>query len=389
MIKQLRVQNYLSLREVTLDLGLRNVLVGPNMAGKSNIVDALRFLTHMASSGLMVAVNARGGFSEILWKGTEEGQISFFVKGEVRFDENENPRTYEYEISLVGSAKTGTGTFSIEKETLKFCDKGGEYIIAEFRNGQGKGLHKDGSVAFEAREPSNKSFLEYSIPGWEGMFIKNSISLWRFYRLIPFAMRNPNIVSEQFFLTEHGDNLSAWLLTLQTSHREEYRRLEQAIQDVLPDIREVLTPPTQMGTTYLTMQETHLKRPISLWRMSDGALQFIALLSLIFAPSELGAPLFCVEEPENHLHPRMLESLVELLQQRQQEFGSEAAQVVVTTHSPHLVDMVTLEDLVVVEKEKGATRCVRPGSKKHLRGLLEREELGLGDLWYSGALGGD
>ena len=124
-----------------------------------------------------------------------------------------------------------------------------------------------------------------------------------------------------------------------------------------------------------------------MWRMSDGTLQFLALLSLIFAPTELGAPLFCVEEPENHLHPRMLESLVELQQQRQRELGSDAAQLIITTHSPHLVDLVTLDDLVVVEKEEGATRCVRPSSKKHLRDLLEREELGLGDLWYSGALG--
>ncbi|MCK4728419.1 MAG: AAA family ATPase, partial [Desulfobacterales bacterium] len=344
----------------------------------------------VALSGLMAAVNTkRGGFSEILWKGIEEGQISFFVTGEVASNKDESPTTYDYEISLVGSARTGAGAFVIEKETLKGCDEGGEYVLADFRNGQGKGLQKDGSVAFEAAEPSNKSFLEYSIPGWEGMVIKDSISLSRFYRLIPFAMRQSNIVSEQLFLTEHGDNLSAWLLTLQTRHRDEYRRLEQAIQDVLPDIKEVLTPPTQTGTTYVLMREKHLKRPISLWRMSDGALQFLSLLSLIFAPAELGAPLFCIEEPENHLHPRMLESLVELQLQRQHEFGSEAAQVVVTTHSPHLVDMVTLEDLVVVEKEKGATHCVRPASKKHLRDLLEREELGLGDLWYSGALGGN
>lgn len=386
MIKQLRVQNYLSLKEVTLDLGLRNVLVGPNMAGKSNIVDALRFLTHVASSSLIMAINARGGFSEILWKGIEEGEISFAVTVEIPL---EGPRTYDYEISLVGSAKTGIGTFSIGKENLKLRDKGGEYIIAEFRNGQGKGLHKDGSIAFETREPSNKSFLEYSIPGWEGMVIKNLIPSWRFYRLTPSAMRNPNVVSEQLSLTERGDNLSAWLLTLQTRHRDEFRRLEQAIQDVLGDIKAVLTPPTQTGTTYIWVREKYFDKPISQWRTSDGALKFIALLSLIFAPSELGAPLVCVEEPEDHLHPKLLESLVELLQQRHQEVGLEAAQVVVTTHSPHLVDHVTLEDLLVVEKEKGATRCTRPASKKHLRDLLEREELGLGDLWYSGALGGN
>ncbi len=67
--------------------------------------------------------------------------------------------------------------------------------------------------------------------------------------------------------------------------------------------------------------------------------------------------------------------------------GSRAAQIIVTTHSPYLVDRMTLDELIVVEKSDGATRCLRPASKKHLRELLEREELGLGELWYSGALG--
>jgi len=358
------------------------------MSGKSNIVDALRFLTHIALSGLMNAINNRGGFSEILWKGIEEGQISFFLTLEVPSESDESPRVYIYELSLTGSTKAGTeGAFFIEKETLKRSDNKGEYILADFRDGQGKGFHRDGSVAFTTEMRSTKSFLEYSIPGWEGMDIKDIISSWRYYRLNPFAMRQPNMAADQLFLNEFGDNLCAWLLSLQTRYRDQYRRFEQAVKDLLPDISEVLTPPTQMGTTFLMIREKPLRRPISLWRMSDGTLQFLALLSLIFAPTELGAPLFCVEEPENHLHPRMLESLVELQQQRQRELGSDAAQLIITTHSPHLVDLVTLDDLVVVEKEEGVTRCLRPSSKKHLRDLLEREELGLGDLWYSGALG--
>ena len=122
--------------------------------------------------------------------------------------------------------------------------------------------------------------------------------------------------------------------------------------------------------------------------MSDGELCFLALLSLIFAPERLGAPLYCIEEPENHLHPKLVETLVEVLSQRRSELGSNAAQIIVTTHSPYLVDKLGLDDLVVVEKSRGASKFTRPGSKQHLRELLAREELGLGELWYSGALGG-
>lgn len=385
MIKHLKVQNYLSLKDISIDFGLRNVFVGPNMAGKSNIIDMFRFLTHIASTGLMAAINARGGFSEILWKGVDEGQILISLFGDFFWQENEK-RTYEYEILLAGSAKIGTGTFFVEKETLKRCDIGAEYILAKFQNGKGKGFHADGSVAFEEEESSIKSFLEYSIPSWEGMAIKRSIIPWHFYRLIPQLMRQFNAVGEQFFLKENGDNLSAWLLTLQTKYSDEFKRLEDALKDIVPEILGISSPPTQTGLTSLIMKERYLKRPTNLWKISDGALQIIALLSLIFAPPELGAPLFCIEEPENHLHPKLMESLIELLNQRQMELAPNVGQLMVTTHYPYLIDMMSLDDLLAVIKEGGATRCLRPVEKKHLVDLLEKGELATSDLWYSGML---
>jgi predicted ATP-dependent endonuclease of OLD family len=59
-----------------------------------------------------------------------------------------------------------------------------------------------------------------------------------------------------------------------------------------------------------------------------------------------------------------------------------------TTHSPHLVDQVNLDELIVLEKREGATSAARPGDKEDLRKLLEEKEIGLGSLYYSGALGG-
>jgi predicted ATPase len=201
-------------------------------------------------------------------------------------------------------------------------------------------------------------------------------------------MRQHNLAVGQQFLNEDGSNFSSWFMTLQTGYPEEFRLIKQAATDVLPDIEEILIPPTQFATAHMLTHEKHLKRPVTIWRMSDGELTFLAWLSLILAPEAFGAPLFCAEEPENHLHPRLLETLVELHNQRQRQLGPKAAQVIITTYSPYLVDRMELDDLIVVEKKGGATHCTKPASKGHLRDLLEREELGLGELWYSGALGG-
>jgi len=384
MIKRLRVRNYLSLKDVDLELGGRNVLVGPNMSGKSNLIDCLRFLTSIAVVGLKQAFLNRNGFQEVLWKGDEENRISLGLAIESLGEGKDAKKTYDYEISIIGSP-TGLITVEREKLTVKTDSKTGTLI--DLKSGQGNLTHADGSIAFSLSDPT-VSALEFNVPGWEGTNFKSLIAMGRFYCLIPTRMKQANAATAQNFLNENGDNFSSWLMTLQNSHREEFRRIEQVAMDVLPDLKEVLTPPTQFATTYVTTREKHLKRPVHIWQMSDGELTFLALLSLIFAPPELGAPLYCVEEPENHLHPRLLETLVEVLTQRQNELGLNAAQIIATTHSPYLVDKVKLDELIVAEKNKGATKFTRPASKKHLRELLEKEEVGLGDLWYSGALGG-
>jgi predicted ATPase len=122
--------------------------------------------------------------------------------------------------------------------------------------------------------------------------------------------------------------------------------------------------------------------------MSAGELAFIAFLSLIFSPPELTGTLYCVEDLENYLHPRLMETLLEVLRQSQVEWEHkrEASQIVMTTHSPFVVDKTKLDEIIFVENREGATGCSRPSDKPHLQKLLEDEEIGLGDLVYSGAL---
>jgi predicted ATPase len=196
MIKNIKVKNFMSLRDLCFALSLRNILVGPNMAGKSNIIKALKFLTHVSLGGLNAAITANGGFSEILWKGLDEGKISFLLDCEVTEGSGES-RNYRYELSVTGSALTNA--FIVESEKLISLSNDKELILANFSSGRGEAFHKDGSLAFEQKDQSIQSILEYSVPGWEGMIFKQFISRLRYYHLVPFRMRQVNPISEQYF----------------------------------------------------------------------------------------------------------------------------------------------------------------------------------------------
>src|SRR5574341_1507997 len=121
MIKNLNVKNYKSLKDLDLELGRANVLVGPNMSGKSNLIDCFKFFTQMCISGVSKAFLDRGGFPEVAWKGEDSGPISFRLVVELEANEKKSEKRYEYEISIIGSH---TGSISIKQEQLAVTSDG-------------------------------------------------------------------------------------------------------------------------------------------------------------------------------------------------------------------------------------------------------------------------
>jgi predicted ATPase len=241
-------------------------------------------------------------------------------------------------------------------------------------------------VAVEAE----RSAMELAPQNWEGYPLKWFAKNWRYYNLVPSLMKQLNPVGAGGVLEPQGQNLSAWLMWLQTRAPENFNRIAEIARDVFPDIRRLLTWPTQQGTVYLASEEQTLARPTPLVQMSDGELAFIAFLSLVCAPDDPGGTLFLVEEPENHLHPRLLETIVALLRQVQEEVSDRnvpPSQIMLTTHSPYMVDQMNLDEILWIEKRRGETVVVRPSDKTHLRKLVEDKALGLGDLMLTGALG--
>jgi predicted ATPase len=389
MLKRLQAENFKSLRAFDVSLGSLNVLVGPNMGGKSNIIDALRFLYESwfpqpGAYGPTNALTRRGGIDEVLWKGGQDKLLSIGVE----FEDPARPaRHFDYRIELVSGA---AGYVNIQAEQLILREGEKRYQLIE-RDKEGRWLvnaNSDRLVSIQAE----RSAMELAPPNWDGYPLKWFAQNWRQYQLVPALMNQVNQVTMGGVLQPHGENLSAWLMWLQTRSPESFDRISEVARDVFPEIRRLLTWPTQQGTVFLTSQEQALLRPTPVHQMSGGEIAFIAFLSLICAPDDLSGTLFLIEEPENHLHPKLLETLASLLRQVRQEVEDRdvaLSQIVLTTHSPYMLDQMNLDEIVWVEKKEGETRALRPNDKKHLRRLVDDKALGLGELMLSGALGGE
>jgi predicted ATPase len=393
MIRQLRVQNFKSLKDVNTSLANRNVLVGPNMSGKTNFISVFRFLNTMVLPtsgvyGLPHAVNSLGGFAELAWRGGQSKLVSIALEGDFIPTEPDDPiRDWSYQLDFVSD---GRGHITVQEEKLTFATASTRYplITKDADTGRRWLLSREKGRVAEVHD-SSRSGLEFEIPDWEGNRLRSLFASFRFYNLIPQLMKQVNTTAAAPFLDEGGSNFSAWVLMLQTRYQEQFQRINVAAQGALPELANLFTYPTQQSTVFVASSEKHLKTAVPVWQMSDGELCFVAMLTLLFCPSELGAPAYFIEEPENHLHPRLVELLVTLLDQRESDPDFVAPQVFATTHSLELVDKSSLDHLLVFDRTNGATRCTRPEQKDHLRKLVSRQEIGLGDLYYSGALGHD
>jgi predicted ATPase len=362
------------------------------MAGKRNILSVLRFLDWMVLprpgvGGLQGAMNAFGGFSELAWRGGESDVMSIVVEGDILPGSEKGETFWEYKIEILGNRRQ-PGLAIVRDEHLVFGGPWGRAVLIERDPKSGDRILRDPKgTQISKVEDVSRSALEFEIPNWIGGALRGFFLSWRFYALRPDRMRNINASAAAQFLQEDGDNLSAWLMTIHSKHGDVFHKLQLAARDVLPHLIGLYPFPTAQGQVFLASKEKALKSDVPVWQMSDGELCFIALLSLIFAPQELAAPLYCVEEPENYLHPRLLETLMELARQRQQELGpGGTAQILAATHSPTLVDKTDVSELLIVDKREGETICRRPEDKVQLRELLD--EAGLGELYFSGALGG-
>ena len=212
----------------------------------------------------------------------------------------------------------------------------------------------------------------------------------RAYLFDHYAMALPARRSDGNELASNAGNLSAVLALRREQAPGAWKAFEEDFCRILPEFAGLDFREAGDGRVELVARLTGGNEQVAADSLSQGTLYLLATLTLAHAP--LPPTVVCIEEADHGVHPRMLrevrDALYRLSYPKDAGLERTAVQVVTTTHSPYLLDLFKdhPEEVVLASKHGNAATFMRLSERTDLLDLLK--EAHLGDLWYSGILGG-
>ncbi|MFG3198507.1 AAA family ATPase [Streptomyces sp. NPDC048208] len=399
---ELHVENFRSLRDVTIPLGPLTVLVGPNGVGKSNVLKVFDFLADIIRTDLQPALDSRDGFDEVAFWGGPKPPTSMRIQLKATWTSNSTlnaPDEYDLTIrrrSLPSNRDGRKAAYTLSREE-SFAFKrtqgrgrrikiaGEEARVVDERAGK----QKDSGSFGIRRLSSGLSTLPRLGPadgGDEVTRVADRLSSFRVFDVDVAAARRPTRLRNTDFatLSPHAENLAAFLIHL-SGREESWEDLVQDARTVLPQLENIEFEEAGGSTDQLTvvLRERGLRRLTPLADASYGTVRLLGILALLYDPSP---PAFtCIEEIDHGLHPQALELVVQRLRE-----ASERTQFIVATHSPALVDRLQPEEFVVCDRDEGGASIIPALTVREVEEIVEESgDQPLGELWFSGVLGGD
>ena len=375
-IESLHVKNYRALHDIRLkQLKPLSVFLGANGSGKSTLFDVFAFLSECFTVGLRQACNKRGGLKELRTRGCD-GPIEF----ELKYREEPGTPIITYHLSINEDAEDPF----VETEWLQWRlgSRGKPVRFLNFY--QGRGTVVAGKTPDEADERINEqlddpSALAANMLGQLARHPRVSafrrfIIDWYLSDLSTDATRQAANDGPQKRLSPTGDNLPNVIQYLQERYPERLEKIISILSDRVPRLEKVDTELMMSGRRLLKIKDAPFEQPILAKFASDGTLKLLSYLTLFHNPQP--PQLIGIEEPENYLHPRLLTGLVgEFLEVLM------FSQLIITTHSPHLVNELSAEEVwVLYRDEQGFTVCKRASDMLGVEQLLDAGAK-LGKLW--------
>jgi predicted ATPase len=375
MIRQLVLKRFRSIPTGRITFDNPTIFVGRNGSGKSNLVSAFSFLAEAMVSPLQAVFDRAGGISAV--RNRSSGQ-SYPPNLGMRVDFGRLngeacPGFYAFEVKALKNY-----SFSVVREQ---CSIGEAPARAWFdRNGSRFRCNVEGLKP--ALDPAS---LGLPVIGGEESFatVLRALAGMRVYSIEPGKLRDMQEPDSGVALKSDGANVTSVLKEIERESREDFARISEILATIVPNTKRVQVQKHGKSLALQFTQEWGEEKPKRLrfegFSMSDGTLRAIGLLAAVFqrpSPS-----LIAVEEPEATIHPGALESVLDLLLH-----ASKRMQVVVTTHSPELLDAKWITDrhLRLVEWSEGAT-CVKPVSDAN-RQALQGHLMGAGELLRANTL---
>lgn len=398
-LEMLRIHNYKSLRNVRFWASPFSCIVGPNAAGKSNFADALHFLSEVYTHGLEVAIARKGGFENIAYRHARRSKapIEFEVMitgdldevwAQVFPDEQPARSGLEYELAFmhafafnaVGGAikadfevvrdslairyrrigsKPYRRLYTMELEPLDDGDR-------QLRLNPGKRVPREPLLAQDARalayvteflaetdaiglrtSRQSLSSSELPVPLRVLSAFTRYMSRFQVYRLTPELSRSPGVPTPNPKLGMFGENLPALVDWLRDRWPDRWGQVMAGMQDVMPTLTDIHTQYLHTKTLGLVFEEEGVGRGWPAHDVSDGTIQALAIL---VASADPRGSVLLIEELENSFHPWVVRAMIERLREL-----SNQRTVVLSTHSPIIVDMFRPREVWVASRPEGET----------------------------------
>lgn len=409
MLTRLEVDGFKNLIDLEVDFGAFTCIAGPNGAGKSNVFDAIRFLSLLSDMPMMdAAQQVRGVHGErsgdprdLFWNGYEtiERRIRFaaemivplFVEDD--FGRTASPTTsfLRYELEIGYQPPSGIerlGRLRLVREALRHINQGDApahlrfpHSAARFRSAVLRGrragkafisttevngepiinIHQDGGSRGKPRpSPAAKApgTVVSTVTGSDDqtiLAVRREMQSWRRLALEPSSLRASDRYVDPRNMDADGRHLPGSLYRIATAEHDDPDRVYSRVANRLAELTgvsvagiEVVADDVRELLTVYLRERSGLRLPAR--SLSEGTLRFLALCVLLEDPGALG--LYCMEEPENGIHPANLPSMVRLVQDLAVDVddapGSDNPfrQVIINTHSPHIVQLVDSQDLI-------------------------------------------
>ena len=381
-IENLKVRNFRALRNVEIgDMTPLTVLIGPNGSGKSTLFDVFAFLAECFEGGLRRAWDRRGRAREIRTRG---------ARGPVVVELKYRERPADPLITYRLEADDRDGSPRVVREWLRWKrhSYGAPFHFLDFRNGEGSAIGGERPESRDERQPVALKSPDLLAVNALGQFqehprvaaLRDFIMSWHVSYFSVESARGQPEAGPQERLSETGDNLANVIQYLSERHPKRLKKIFKALRRRVPRIDRVTADTMADGRLLLQIKDTPFKRPIMARFASDGTLKLLAYLVLLHNLED--RPFIGIEEPENFLHPRLLNELAEECRK-----ACEETQILVTTHSPFFLDGLRAEEVRVLWRdENGRTQVERAAD---LRGVPEFMDNGalLGHLWTEGFFG--
>lgn len=346
-LTRMTVSNYRSIGEdVSIDFEPLTVLVGINGSGKSNLLDAPRFVAQALTEGLENAVEERHGFDSMLRDvGGPRGTMM------VRLELDHPGWVADYSVEL-GAPQRDRDNFSVRNESLEVRDKATQRTDTLTTNSTGKV-----STSFKGLESpvrDKRSLTLFTVGGDERLQpVVEALRGIETYALFPEELRKPQKPSQRDYLSKFGDNWPSIVRRVMATPAA--RDLRLSLDRVTGDIVDLRA--LRLGAGFLVAEFGHARADgKTQWfdaaRESDGTLRVAGILTALVQQPAL--TMIGVEEPEQTVHAGVIPVLVDFLRE-----ASLSSLVVVTTHSPDLLDLVPAEGIRVVDRIDGTTRVAR------------------------------